>query len=138
MLRWRLLFAFALLAPAQVNAQSAFCGGFAEGWKTVRGEFAIVPVCPIAPITPIGSTPFREGIKAGMAAGQRAGGGNTGGAMPRADNGEDFCSGFAVGWKTVKGDLSIVPICPIPPITPIGSTPVREGIRAGVARANRA
>ena len=35
----------------------------------------------------------------------------------------------------VKGDMVIVPICPIPPITPIGSTPYREGLKAGIERA---
>lgn len=111
-----------------------FCRGFEEGWKTLKGELAIVPICPIEPVTPIGSTSYREGIKAGMRAAQNARGGNTGGASSR-DSGEDFCDGFSVGWKTVKGDLSIEPICPVAPITPIGSTGYREGIKAGVARA---
>ena len=48
--------------------QDEFCAGFKEGYKTVKGDLAIVPICPIAPITPIGSTPFREGIKAGIRA----------------------------------------------------------------------
>jgi hypothetical protein len=111
-----------------------FCQGFEEGWKTLKGELAIVPICPIEPITPIGSTSYREGIKAGMRAAQNARGGNTGGTSSQ-DSSEGFCDGYSVGWKTVKGDLSIVPICPIAPITPIGSTGYREGIKAGVARA---
>lgn len=51
-------------------ADSAFCTGFEEGYKTVKGDMVIVPICPIEPITPINSTPFREGIKAGMEAAQ--------------------------------------------------------------------
>jgi hypothetical protein len=47
----------------------------------------------------------------------------------------EFCAGFEEGYKTVKGDMVIVPICPIAPITPIGSTPFREGIKAGMAAA---
>ena len=34
-------------------------------------------------------------------------------------------------FKSIKGDMVIVPICPIEPITPIGSTPYREGILKG-------
>lgn len=51
-------------------AQSEFCAGFEEGYKMVKGDLVIVPICPIEPITPIGSTPFREGVKAGIRAAQ--------------------------------------------------------------------
>lgn len=47
----------------------------------------------------------------------------------------EFCEGFKEGYKTVKGDLVIVPICPIAPITPIGSTDYREGLKAGIRAA---
>ena len=47
----------------------------------------------------------------------------------------EFCAGFNEGYKSVKGDMVIVPICPIAPITPIGSTDFREGIKAGIAAA---
>ena len=43
-----------------------------------------------------------------------------------------FCRGFEQGYKSVKGNLVIVPICPIAPITPIGSTDFQEGIKAGM------
>ena len=46
---------------------------------------------------------------------------------------DEFCAGFEEGYKTVKGNMVIVPICPIAPITPIGSTPYREGLKAGMA-----
>ncbi len=49
----------------------------------------------------------------------------------------NFCAGFEEGYKTIKGDMVIVPICPIAPITPIGSTDFREGIKAGMRAANR-
>lgn len=45
-----------------------FCAGFEEGYKTIKGDLIIIPICPVAPITPIGSTDFREGIKAGISA----------------------------------------------------------------------
>ncbi len=48
-----------------------------------------------------------------------------------------FCAGFKEGFKTVKGDMVIVPICPIAPITPIGSTDFREGIKAGIRTASK-
>lgn len=126
-----------LTLPLDVHGQDRpFCDGFSEGWKTVKGELTIVPICPIPPITPIGSTAYREGLKAGMSAAQRVGGGNSGGATSRSRPG-DFCEGFSEGWKTIKGELTIVPICPIPPITPIGSTAYREGLKAGMSAARR-
>lgn len=48
--------------------QAEFCAGFAEGYKSIKGEYVVVPVCPVAPVTPVGSTDFREGLKAGMLA----------------------------------------------------------------------
>jgi hypothetical protein len=50
--------------------QNEFCVGFAEGYKTIKGDMVLVPLCPLAPITPLGSTDFREGIKAGIRAAQ--------------------------------------------------------------------
>lgn len=50
---------------------------------------------------------------------------------------DEFCIGFEEGYKSIKGDLVVVPICPISPITPIGSTPFREGIKQGMAAALR-
>lgn len=112
-----------------------FCDGFEEGWKTVKGSLTIVPICPVAPVTPVGSTAYREGLKAGVRAGRKAGGGSSGGAGDYRHSREDFCAGFGEGWKAIKGNLTIVPVCPVPPITPIGSTPYREGIKAGMAKA---
>lgn len=43
----------------------------------------------------------------------------------------DFCNGFEVGYKSIKGDFSLVPLCPLEPLTPLGSTPYREGILKG-------
>lgn len=124
--------------PRGRSESDEFCEGFDEGWKARLGDGSLVPICPIAPITPIGSTPYREGIRAGMSAAERSGrsrssiGGSSGGDAQR-----EFCDGYAIGWKSIKGDLSIVPICPIARITPIGSTPYREGLKAGVERARR-
>lgn len=53
--------------PTLAAPQDEFCAGFEEGFRSIKGNMAILPICPIAPITPIGSTPFREGIKAGIA-----------------------------------------------------------------------
>lgn len=54
-------------APAQAS-QSEFCTGFAEGYRLVAGGNALVPLCPLEPLTPLGSTPFREGLREGMRA----------------------------------------------------------------------
>ena len=43
----------------------------------------------------------------------------------------DFCLGFEVGYKSIKGDFSLVPLCPLEPLIPLGSTPYREGILKG-------
>jgi hypothetical protein len=50
--------------------QEEFCAGFEEGYKSIKGAMAMVPACPMAPMTPMGSTDFREGIKAGIRAAQ--------------------------------------------------------------------
>jgi hypothetical protein len=47
----------------------------------------------------------------------------------------EFCTGFEEGYKTVKGDMVLVPLCPLAPLTPLGSTPFREGIKAGIQAA---
>lgn len=57
-----------LLTTASVALASDFCDGFKVGYKTVKGNLAVVPVCPVPPVTPVGSTPYQEGLKAGMAA----------------------------------------------------------------------
>lgn len=49
-------------------AESQFCAGFELGYKTVKGNMSLVPLCPLEPIAPLGSSPFQEGIKAGMQA----------------------------------------------------------------------
>jgi hypothetical protein len=58
-------------APALASPQDEFCAGFAEGFKSIKGDMVLVPLCPLMPLTPLGSTPFREGIKAGIAAAMR-------------------------------------------------------------------
>lgn len=55
------------VVPAHADPNE-FCAGFAEGWRSVRGEQAKLPACPAEPATPNGSTPFREGVKAGIRA----------------------------------------------------------------------
>ncbi|MER8967727.1 hypothetical protein NKI25_18730 [Mesorhizobium sp. M0808] len=63
----KLLLAVLLLTASPALADE-FCDGFEEGYKTIKGDVAFVPFCPFEPFTPYGSTPFREGIKAGIAA----------------------------------------------------------------------
>ncbi len=58
-------------------------------------------------------------------------------AQPSFSTQKEFCDGFEEGYKSIKGDMVIVPICPIAPITPIGSTDFREGIKAGIREAQK-
>lgn len=48
----------------------------------------------------------------------------------------EFCAGFALGYKTVKGNMSLVPLCPLEPLTPLGSSALQEGLKAGMQAAN--
>ena len=48
-----------------------------------------------------------------------------------------FCAGFEEGYKSIKGDMVLVPLCPLAPLTPLGSTDFREGIKAGMRAAGR-
>ena len=58
-------------------------------------------------------------------------------AQPAQAGQDEFCEGFQEGYKSIKGDMVIVPICPIAPIAPVGSTDFREGIKAGMRAAQR-
>ena len=60
-----------LLIIGTAQAETEFCRGFEEGYKIIKGDNVYVPFCPFEPFTPFGSTPFREGIKAGMEAAKR-------------------------------------------------------------------
>ena len=59
------------LTLGTISLGGEFCDGFEEGFKTVKGEYAAPPACPAEPATPATSTPFREGIKAGIKAANR-------------------------------------------------------------------
>ena len=56
-------------------------------------------------------------------------------SLSYADN-DEFCAGFEEGYKSVKGEMVMVPMCPMAPMTPIGSTDFREGLKAGMKKAN--
>ena len=60
-----------MIATPAMADQAEFCAGFEQGYLAIKGSMVIVPICPIEPITPIGSTSFQEGIKAGIAAANR-------------------------------------------------------------------
>lgn len=62
--------ALGLTSPAFAD-QAEFCAGFEQGYKAIKGNMVMVPLCPLEPLTPLGSTPFQEGIKAGIAAASR-------------------------------------------------------------------
>ena len=52
-------------------SQDEFCAGFSEGYKSIKGDMVLVPMCPMAPLTPMGTTDFRQGFLAGIRAAQR-------------------------------------------------------------------
>ncbi|CAB4159171.1 hypothetical protein UFOVP708_59 [uncultured Caudovirales phage] len=56
-------------------------------------------------------------------------------ALAFADDSKEFCRGFEEGYKAVAGNVSVTPTCSIAPVTPVGSTPYREGLKAGMQRA---
>lgn len=45
-----------------------FKAGFRVGFQLVMGTNSLLPLYPLAPLTSLGSTPFLEGIKAGIEA----------------------------------------------------------------------
>jgi len=57
-----------MLATASTTLASEFCDGFEMGYKTIKGNNVYVPYCPYEPYTPYGSTPYQEGLKAGIKA----------------------------------------------------------------------
>ena len=70
--RATLLFAVAaLLSLRALAGQTEFCNGFAEGYRSIRGDAAVLPSCPQERSTPHWSNSFREGVKAGIQVGRR-------------------------------------------------------------------
>lgn len=73
----RILMAMIVLAgiagavPARAT-DAEFCRGFEEGYRMIKGDMGMTPSCPWAPLTPFDSTDYREGLKAGIRAGQMA------------------------------------------------------------------
>lgn len=58
-----------LILSTSAIAETDFCRGFEIGYKTAKGNNDVfVPFCPLEPFTPFGSTPFQEGLKAGLEA----------------------------------------------------------------------
>lgn len=48
-----------------------FCDGFEAGYKSIKGEFSFAPFCPFEPFTPFNSSPYKEGLKAGIQKGNQ-------------------------------------------------------------------
>jgi hypothetical protein len=59
-----------LTSLSALAGPSDFCNGYAEGYRSVRGDAAPVPACPQERPVPHGSSAFREGVKAGIQAGR--------------------------------------------------------------------
>lgn len=60
----------------EIVSTSDFCNGwedgYCEGWKDVKGQFAICPITPICPIPEIGQDSYRGGYNRGFKEGMRA------------------------------------------------------------------
>jgi hypothetical protein len=59
----------------EVTYKSDFCKGweegYCEGWKDVKGQYAICPITPICPIPEIGQDTFKGGYNRGFKAGRK-------------------------------------------------------------------
>ena len=62
--------------PSESIVQTDYCKGwdegYCEGWKDVKGQFAICPITPICPIPEIGLTRYRDGYNRAFKAGIKA------------------------------------------------------------------
>ena len=56
----------------QSDYEEGWEDGYCEGWKDVKGEFAICPITPICPIPEIGKDDFRGGYNRAFKAGMKA------------------------------------------------------------------
>lgn len=43
--------------------ENDYAAGFEQGFRSVAGSMAVLPILPIQPVTPIGKTPFQVGIQ---------------------------------------------------------------------------
>lgn len=60
-----------LFSHISYAGQDQFCAGFYEGFKSIKGDMVLPPLCPLAPLHPLGTTDFRQGILAGIRAAQQ-------------------------------------------------------------------
>jgi hypothetical protein len=51
--------------------ENDYAAGFEQGFRSVAGSMAVLPILPIQPVTPIGKTPFQVGIQKGIEAANR-------------------------------------------------------------------
>lgn len=42
--------------------------GFEQGYRSVKGSMAMLPLLPLQPLTPLGKTPFQVGLEMGVKA----------------------------------------------------------------------
>lgn len=59
-----------------IELTSNYCDGWAEGYcegyKDVKGDYAICPITPVCPIPEINKSTYRDGYNRGFKAGRRA------------------------------------------------------------------
>lgn len=62
----KLVLIVTLLFTGAAQAASQFCEGFKAGYQLKAGDNAIVPMCPIGKLPPIGSSPYAQGMREGQ------------------------------------------------------------------------
>jgi hypothetical protein len=51
--------------------KDGFSDGYCEGWKDVKGQMAICPITPVAPIPKINQNTYKGGYNAGFKKGRK-------------------------------------------------------------------
>lgn len=65
-----LLSIFQIISFNALAGQEEFCAGFNQGFQSIRGNLSLTPICPLAPLPPMGITDFQNGIGFGIRAAQ--------------------------------------------------------------------
>lgn len=54
-----------------MSSANDYRAGFEQGFRSIRGNFAMLPMLPMQPMTPMGKTAFQVGFEMGIKAAQR-------------------------------------------------------------------
>ena len=65
-----LLFAILALSFASSDFTDGYSDGYCSGYKSIKGDFVVCPVTPVAPVPPVGKDTYRGGYDLGFVAGR--------------------------------------------------------------------